>query len=488
MNRIRKNAVGWFTAVLVFLLAFPARGEFSPAFRGLLSAPSVQTEWTCEILDLSGFHQESLTALQDGLKDLKLTLTGNRDGGSALTLRRQGETLLSVSEQYGAEDVLTVFQPSGTGYVTAGGQKSALSLLAGETTVIPDPARWIETYKDAAFGLFEVLEEAVPGNTVKKSTSIKNADSSPAYREYVLDGDGMNSLWPEIAEALLVWMGNGFPAASQPEKTEAVFREMRFSGECRFKRFLDPQGRDMGLQFTGRVNDGNEDRKITLFGGFTEGKGGYFSLSLPAVKGKNNLKLTCSWKLTGKKDKNTLTASAELERRENGLSSLAEFKLTLNNIIKADTEAWTGEAKLTLNRDGWKTVYQLSPDLTLTGDELTGSVELLKKNGSKTALKAGIALAWMQADREEALTPDTTLDLRGLTDAEARAKVLPEMNGMAVLLTRWLSRLPEETRNHLTHDLRPDTWMTASAAPVPGEREWIGDTDENEWIVEEETE
>ena len=57
----------------------------------------------------------------------------------------------------------------------------------------------------------------------------------------------MNASWPKILETLLPALQSGLqnaPGAAQ--SLEELLRSLTFSGECRFKRFLDKAGEDMG--------------------------------------------------------------------------------------------------------------------------------------------------------------------------------------------------------------------------------------------------
>ena len=352
--------------------------------------------------------------------------------------------------------------------------------------MIPSPTLLPGFYAKLAEPLYPLLAEAVTPRTVQDSTSVKNALSSQSYVNYVFKDGELNEIWPQILSILLPVLRDTLK--DQPawyDAAERILTTMTFSGECRFKRMLDKNGGDMGLQFTGQMEaEGLEQRKVTLFGGFTPGRGGYVSLSLPAVKGKNTLKITFGAKLTAKDPVNTLTFDGSFSRTLNGVSLSAEMEGTLKNTVKNGGEQWSGKATATINENGVKTVWTVSPALTGENDALSGTVTVQKKVGSAVKLKGTVQVLLSSAAEIPALSAENAADLRGLDEASARARVLGEMTPLSRLFLRLMAALPDNERILLTHDLRTDAWMNGPTAPAPDpepdEEPW--DT----WIVVEE--
>ena len=224
----------------------------------------------------------------------------------------------------------------------------------------------------------------------------------------------------------------------------------------------------MGLQFTGRAQRGDDDvRKITLFGGYTAGKGGYLSLALPAVKGKNNWKLTCTGKLTEKSGQRTLTLSSAYNRVYDGETASATLEASLKNALKNDTEAWSGKITLTQQKDGKKTAWTLQPALTFDGEGLHGDVAVQRKTGSTVDLKATARLSLRALADIPSPAAASAMDLRGMEEAQAKLLLLDEAKPLRQTLLGLLNELDEDARALLTHDLRTDDWMNGPLTAVP---------------------
>ena len=276
------------------------------------------------------------------------------------------------------------------------------------------------------------------------------------------------------------------------QEAEALLKELIFSGECRFKRFLDKSKGDMGLQFTGNAAKGEDLRKVTLFGGYTPGKGGYISLALPAVKGDNNFKISFTGKTTTKENTCTLIFEGSLARTMDGKSQSFSMEGTLKNTVKNGDESWSGKITLNTKSDALSAIYTITPSLFFTDEGLQGEIALQKKENKETKIKGTIHIA--PAGGEATAAPGATAaqDLRSLNDEQARAIVAQEMIPLSRMLYQMMTALPDESRILLTHDLRTDEWMNGESVPViPGNSKdsWILDEDdENCWIVEEDEE
>lgn len=461
-----------------------ARAEFSPRYAVLKKDQAVQAEISGEIEALAPLSEASLAAVNGWLGRTKLTLTSMEGANRSLTqaeLALDGDSVFSAAAQGQTDYTLTVFSPSGGAYLTAPGQPDALSLLSGQADGLPQPEKFLDAYFSLAPRLYEYLATITTPKKSSEKTSIKNATASAGYENYILTADAMNEAWPKILETLLPALQSGLqsaPAAAQ--SLEALLRSLTFSGECRFKRFLDKAGDDMGLQFTGRAQRGDEDvRKITLFGGYTAGKGGYLSLALPAVKGKNNWKLTCTGKLTEKSGQRTLTLSGTYTRVYGDEKDSATLEASLKNTLKNDTEAWSGKITLNRQQNGEKTAWTLQPALTFDADGLHGDVAVQRKKGTTLELKATMRLSLRALSEIPSPAAASAMDLRGMEEAQAKLLLLEEARPLRRALLGLLNELDAETRALLTHDLRTDSWMNGPLVSVPADAE-------TDWPVEEE--
>ena len=461
-------------ALLLCFSAGCARAEFSPAFAALLREEALTLTVDQAAFDaLEPLSDASLAIVNGWLNELaaRLTVRSGKDQAQLVQIAMQGVPVFAVSMQQTEEGTVTAFSLFGGAYLTADGQKDALTLLSGaeEAWDLPDPLAAYRLYAAVAPELYPLLAAYTTPRRVQDSTSVKNALSSPSYENYVFKDGELNEIWPQLLDALLPAVRGAlrdWPAWQGA--ADAILKEAVFSGECRFKRLLDKNGGDMGLQFTGQVEAGaSGKRKITLFGGFTPGRGGSFSLSLPAVSGKNTLKISFGGRLTETDSQNTLTFDGAYTRTLNGATDAAEMEGTLKNAVKGGGESWSGKITVTETKEKVKTVWTLTPDITAQNGALTGSVTVQQKVGSSIRAKARLHLTLEPA--EAGTVPDTmavALDLRLLNEASARARVLGEMAPLSRLLLRLMGKLTQEQRTLLTHELRTDGWMNGPLAPV----------------------
>ncbi|MBE5786447.1 MAG: hypothetical protein E7324_02785 [Clostridiales bacterium] len=484
--------------LLIFPLLFsslPAHAEFSPRYTAWMEKDSIELEAGITFSVLSPLTETSLATMNDWLSRIRFRISGEENAARRLTrgqITLDGTEIFCAAIQEQAAYTLTTFSPSGNAYLTGPGEKDALTLLSGEGMVLPELTMLSDLYLSWAPVLYPLLEEMVTPKISKSSTSIKNATASSSYINYTFKADEMNAAWPQILDTLLPLMKDAL--GDQPDwyrTAEEILPQLVFSGECRFKRFLDKQGADMGMQFTGNAALGNDVRKVTLFGGYTPDKGGYFSLSLPATKGKNTLKFTFSGKLTQKDTQRTLALESTYSRTLDGESASFTLEGSLKNAIKTDKETWSGKITLTEKTGGVSSVWTLTPALTFTDDGLQGEMALQQKQNKTTLLKAAVALSLRQGQPLDPPMPESAQDLRSLQEANARALVLPEMVPLTRALMLLIVQLPEETRNLLTHEMRTDAWMngpTPTLIPAPAIPESLPEEEEDpldysQWIV-----
>ena len=105
-----------------------------------------------------------------------------------------------------------------------------------------------------------------------------------------------------------------------------------------------------------------------------------------------------------------------------------------------------------------------------------------KKKGSAAQLKGTVNVRMLSAE-ESAPSEAETVNLRGMGEEDARALLCLEEKTLSRAFFRLMDALPEASRILLTHELRTAEWMVAPSVPVLEEKA----TEENIWIVEEET-
>ena len=495
----------WMALLCAALLCFSVGGagaEFSPCLTALVNGDGLLlTVDAARFETLYPLSEDSRNIVNSWLSDWDLRLIAWERPGriQSAAIERWGQPLILVSAFQTADGTITAFSPSGGAYRTKTGEKDALALLAGGDAAwdLPDPTALARLYDLIAPDLYPLLAEYVSPRKIQDSTSVKNALSSPSYENYVFKDEELNALWPQVMNLLTPALRTALVDWPYWERSiENVLTETAFSGECRFKRMLDKNGGDMGLQFTGQAESGaSGKRKVTLFGGFTPGRGGYVSLALPAVSGKDTLKISFGGRLTEGNGQNTLTFDGAYTRTENGVTESAELEGSLKNAIKNGAEKWTGKITLTDTQGKTKTVWTLTPEVTSQEDHLACSLTVQKKVGSTVHIKAYADLTLYAAPVWDAPeTPENALDLRGLNEASARARVLSELAPLTRTLLQMFSGLTETQRTLLTHDLRTEAWMNGPLVPALGEppapnKEPDQDTDQrddwDQWSVVE---
>ena len=487
MRNFWKRALAWLCGIVICFSCTTALAEFSPRYEALAQGEGMTAEITGSLESASPLSKQSAGIVNEWLSHLKLLVSiGKSTQGE---IQMDGSAIYSVSVQKQNGYTLTTFSPSLGAYLTEPEGRDALAILTNASDW-PDVTILPRIYAALAPQLYGKLSEFVTPKTVKEPTSIKNAARSTSYENYTFKADEMNTAWPALLDAVLPTLQTALE--DQPmwyAKAEELLRGLTFSGECRFKRFLDKEGQDLGMQFTGNAAKGEDKRKVTLFGGYTADKGGYLSLSLPAVQGKNNWKLTLAQKLTQKNSANTMELEGAYTRTKDGKTVSASLDGTLKNAIKEDAERWTGKVTLTSTENKVKTTWVLSPDLSFTEEGLSGPITVQKKEGSKVTGKGSVQILVTPYRELNTVSAVSAKDLRGLDEGRARAALLTELSPLSGVVAQLALSLPEKDRTALLHDLRTDEWMNGPVVPVPQENvSQPADADadaENSWVVEE---
>ncbi|MBR3109153.1 MAG: hypothetical protein IKH30_18510 [Clostridia bacterium] len=465
MSRFLKRVFIWTCVFAMLLSCSPAMAEFSPRFMQLSSGNGLTLTMRVKAETLSPLSKATLETINEWLDGLALTVSAGKNSMAEISL--MGESMLRADVQRKDDYSLTTFSPDGGSYLTAAGDPDALTLLCGREYEWPDPSKFPGAYLKLAPSLYEKLASHVTPKKSREGTSIKNASKAMSSEIYTFSGDEMNEFWPRVLDTLLPAMEETL--ADQPSlymKAEDLLENIEFSGECKFKRFLDKAGEDMGLQFTGNASLGDDKRKVTLFYGFTPEKGGYLSFSAPAVKGKNNFKITCSVQMTGKKTANTLAIEGTYTRTFDGKTVSGTLSANLKNTLKEEEEKWSGKVTVSRTENKVKSTWTLTPALTFDDDGLSGTVTLLKKEGNKNTVKATFDVKVGPYEETTPPAAASAKDLRQVSRESALAAVQTEMEPLIAALIELIEPLTEKERTNILHDLRTDAWMNGPVTPA----------------------
>ena len=481
----RARWIALLTAAVLWLTCPGALAEFSPRWERFAAGEEISLTVSGQLESLTKLSKQSLDIVNGWLEGLEFVAAAGKN--ASVRIVKDGGDLISASVNRQAGYTLTAFRPSGNVYLTDPAGDDALTLIAGDGFNLPDVTVLPGLYQAAAPALYAALEKYVTPKTVKEPTSIKNASAAASYVNYQFQDGKLNEAWPDVLAAILPILRETL--SDQPVwrvQAEELLAALTFSGECRFKRFLDKEGRDMGLQFTGKAAREGDTRKVTLFGGYTPDKGGYVSLTLAGVGSKNSLKANLGVKLTAKKTVNTLNAEGSMDRVMDGKTTAYTLNVSLKNEVGEESEHWTGKITAAGTENKEKTTWTLTPDLTFDENGLEGDVGAQRKTGSKVTLKAKAHVRLASAGTDAPAAALSAKDLRGLTRERARAAVLAELAPLTGALASLTVNLTDNERTLLMHELRTDEWMNGASVPVmAGEKQPVQENTADSWVVEE---
>ena len=465
MGRLCKRVLAWTCVFVLALSCAPALAEFSPRYLKLSAGGGMTLTLSAQASQLSPLSKASLNTVNEWLEGLQITVSAGRNSRAEAAL--DGEAIFQAAVQRQADYTLTSFAPVGGSYLTANGDPDALTLLCGWDSEWADPSAVPGAYLKLAPQLYEKLGSHVTPKKSKQSTSIKNASASASNEVYAFTGDEMNEFWPRVLDTILPALEDMLK--DQPSlyaKAEELLENITFSGECKFKRFLNKAGEDLGIQFTGNAALDDDKRKVTLFYGFTPDKGGYLSFAAPAVKGKNNFKVTASVKLTEKNNVNTVALEGAYSRTFDGKTVSGSLNASLKNTIKDGDEKWSGKVTVSRTENKVKSTWTLTPDLTFTDEGLSGKIALQKKEGEKNTVKAELHVTVGPYEETPMPAAASAKDLRQATPEKARATVQAEIDPLIEAMSDLIAPLSAKDRASLLHDLRTDAWMNGPVVPA----------------------
>ena len=478
-----KRALALVCGFVLLLSCSPAAAEFSERYTRMNGGKRLTVRVKAE--SLNGLSGDSLELVNEWLDNAGLTLSSGKNKSAEISL--EGESVLRADVDRRDGYTLTVFSPNGGSYLTAEDGPDALTLFCGGEAEWFDPSVFPGAYLKLAPDLYDKLSSHVAPKKSREGTSIKNAAKAASNETYAFSGDEMNEFWPRVLDAVLPVLEETL--ADQPglrAKAEELLEELEFSGECRFKRFLDKTGDDMGLQFTGNAGVDGDLRKVTLFYGFTPEKGGYLSFSAPAVKGKNNFKVTCSVQMTNKKNTNTLVLEGTYTRTLDGETVSGALNASLKNTLQDDDEQWTGKVTVTRTENKVKSTWTLTPKLNLSDEGIDGTVVLQKKQGDRNMIKATLEIKMNAAEDFVSSAAASAKDLRGSTAEQAKKAVQDEAEPLVMAFSDLINPLSEKEKNALLNDIRTDAWMNGPITPaLEAAVEWLSEEEAEDEAEEE---
>ncbi len=440
------------------------------AATGCMAEEAMLLTVTGQILQSTVLSETGLDAANQVLSRLTIREVAGQ-GTERAEMLIDGRPMWSVMRQEADEQVHVIFSDM-TDYVTAEGQKDGLMLLAGT-----EETETISFFSPKAYGafapeLYRLVEEVDAPEMLNYAVTVEHAGASSRYARYMLPAEGINGCWPRIVQA--AWP-HFYPDGGNEEILEQLCA-VTFSDKVQIKRLYDRQGKDMGVQLTGNGTVLGTERKISLTLGYTEGKGGSFSLTAKAVTGKDLLKATASLRESIREEKNTYTFSAEYIHRLNGEEEVWDISASLTETTEEAGMRISG--RITFEADG-KT-NTLEPQLMKTAEETRGTVQLTRKEKKKQTLQALLDLNISAAQLPERPEGVRQVSLAGMTAEEAQLLLFPEQVVLMRAVTYLLDDLEEGQRWQLTHDLKNESWLNGPDVPVQTDTQDM-------WMVEEVT-
>lgn len=458
---IGKPGRGLLAAVLAALLALTASapaGAESPGTR-----PGFSGEASLSLGAWPDLSPGTLSAMQDWLDGLKLRLYSALEK-SGFALLDGGQDVLKVqSRQSGGESLLTLAVPGAlapTEYVGTPGQPPLKLLFGAEE--LPDLRALADALPRASEALLTGL--APYGKPQEKQTRLKNVGRAESRVSYSLTQEEAGAWWQGVMpEMRAIWReaAAGLPAAWQ-EEGDQLLGSLRFTGRLSVIRFLDAEGRGLGFQVTGGLEALGQRRKLDLTAGFREETGLYLKLLLPAARGRDRLEALITLDLSGARARGdySLTLIASGDKRVFS----GRIDLALGGQIRGDLTVqarFSGDTAL--KRD-----HRLTPDFTLSGEEIAGSLRWTETGGGDALRDMTLNLRLTAGGApEEEIVAQARVDLRNADEAARGHAARQAAEALLPYLRAKLLALPQDTRLLVLHD-----WgrvrRALGEAPAPG--------------------
>lgn len=447
------------TLTLSAALAEPVIGAEPPFYQALLDQVGADSTYALTIKagvkawpDLSA---ESLGLMQDWLSGAELNVSAHPGSGMSELILNQGDApVLSVFTQSGETNRLLISTGNGATSAYVSRETRPWESLLGIDPALPrlSPAKNALT-RFAQTALPVLLPYEKP---VKTSITIKNVGRGAGQLVYTLKKADAQTAWEAAKTALLPLMEQ-FVNALLPGQTAALMdslSKMEMNGTLTLKRFLDKDGKDLGLQLTATVLLDRQSHKLTLFYGLSD-TGLYLSVKLPATRGRDTLeiqvslaakpeRLTGDWRYKLVIGKNTETLTGELDLKAAPEENGARVSGELTALFKTAGEEKTSRA------------YTLSPDVLVSGSSVNGGLALSLKNGNALTHDLIFSLSGKPLQQ---LTPPLVMaevDLDRANAAETEQAAQQIRRALLPPLQSFLLALPLDARLLVLHDLGRD--------------------------------
>ncbi len=399
-----------------------------------------------------------------------------------------GTNCLDVWVRTAQEGALTLFTETGRAYRTGAGEHSFLASMAGEGVLPVVLPGWQQVFSERLVPRFYELLESRAEEAVQTESrvKVKNAGTSELQTVYTLSADGMNALWPAMTSFFSACSG-ALAAFPVPEMQKALLcmEGITFTDTAVFTRLYDSGGRDMGLKVSGRSAPGDgSERKLSLTAAFCAEGGGYFYLSMPAVRGE----LTDKWVLSAAVKQTASRLTVTVEGSFDRTDSEGKIDLDLSGTWKdvyGDEDTITCKASLSGRIRGIRKGWTVKGEITARESGAEGNVLITASTAGNTDTGLDVSLSLFPCG--ETVMPEAAeeKDLSLCGEAERETLLLREMLPALRVWLYHMDALTVEERALIAHILRDGEWMNGPVTVGPAEGTTLTEK-ENEWSVEEE--
>ncbi len=471
-------------ALSLWLMVGIAAAEFSPAAtairQGYLSGQPYSLRVSAQAEAWLDIAPETLAALRGWLDTarLSLTLQKRQDGETALAgLFYKDQPVFTIMSSMGDEQAdMTLEVPGSLAATRFIGtvETPPWQLLLGAQPRLPDLVEVesaIIQIADLSMARLLPFEKAEKG-----SVSIKNAGRGASRLVYTLKAEEAQALWEQAKPEMLPLFGR---LSAEMPRLGAPFLQglgtLAFTRAFTLKRFLDKDGKDLGLQITGTVDISGQARRLTLFCGQSE-SGLYLSLKFPATRGRDTLEVQVSLAykpgiVQGDWRYQSVFGEEKLE---------ASGKVDLKSSPEKAGERISGSLSARLKLSGRTTDHLLTPDLFLTENTAEGTLGY-KEQAGKAVLR-DLAISLSLAPGGEITGPVALSEVHLAQADEEQISLSATQIQLALMpvLKDFLFALPMQTRLLVLHDIgRERRTQGESVAPLGEDMHQFTVTDTN---------
>ena len=312
---------------------------------------------------------------------------------------------------------------------------------------------------DALPALSGRLGEAPPAE--KAAADLPYVGKSARRVAYALSEEELQALWPAALQAAAPALSLSLPGGKAAE-IQALLGGLRFQGPGRLTRYLTDEGRDLALQYSGRVSgEGVSARKVSLRLGYQEKMGLFIDLKAPALRGKDKLNLTMGYSLAGEETARKLESALKCAWQQGKASGNVKAGAALTGSAEGGAERLSGSLWL----EEGKERLTLTPDLLISAGSAEGALSVEKRQGKKTAFAIKLTLsAALMPEGIPALPSDGAVPLDS-ADALIQAQ---DSLGLALMpaMIDLIKGSDPQTIRKLLHELGRD-WLPDAPGAAP---------------------